>query len=135
MTRVLVRGTKARIGVLVVALLLAAPAYAAVIRAGADANGRTIQVRTGDRLVVTLAANASTGYSWVAISSGAPVLRLESVRSVPPTTRRLGAPGTYVARFAVRAAGRATIRLAYVRHTTPATPAAKTFVLRVVATK
>jgi predicted secreted protein len=66
---------------------------------------------------------------------GRPVLRLDGTRYVPATARRLGAPGRYVARFTVRAAGRASIALVYVRRTRPASASAARFRLVVVSAR
>lgn len=112
------------------AVILAA---AATVNIGPGANGTTIRVHTGDRLVVTLPANASTGYSWSVVSKRTPVVRLVSARYVAPKTALLGAPGRFVARFTVRTAGRTTLRLAYARHTHPATPPARRFAVTLVA--
>lgn len=116
------------------ALVLASAARAAVIGVGASADGKTLRAHVGDRIVVTLKANASTGYAWVPAAAGAPVLRLDAARYLPASSTGLvGAPGRYVARFTVRAAGRARIVLVYVRHTRPKTPPAGRFSLTIVA--
>jgi predicted secreted protein len=109
---------------------------AEVIALDAKANGKTVRAHVGDRIVLTLEANASTGYAWSAVSSGAPVLRLDSARYVPGSKPGLvGAPGRYVARFTVRAAGRARIELVYERHTQPKTPPAARFAVTIVSTR
>jgi len=118
------------------ALLLAAAAHGAVIPLGGDANAKTIHARVGDRIVLTLKANASTGYAWSVSASGTPVVRLDSARYLPSTKPGLvGAPGRYVARFTVRAAGRCKIVLTYARHTRPATQPAQRLVVTVQATR
>jgi len=117
---------------------------AAVLAAGAAAasqrtitltkadDGRTVRAHVGDQIVLGLASNPSTGYSWKIVKRPAP-LRVVSTRYVPPKTKLVGAPGKYVATFAVRTAGKGTLRLVYVRATRPPTPAASTFSVRVVA--
>ena len=128
-----VRAVLSGSAVLSVALALTASASAAVIKLDAHVNGKTVRVHVGDRIVLTLKANASTGYRWRLVSRGVPVLRLDSARYVPGSKEVLGSPGTYVARFTVRAAGRAKIRLVYVRQTQPPTPPAELFALTVVS--
>lgn len=119
------------------ALVLAAAASAGtVVRLTEAANGTTARVHVGDSVVLTLPANASTGYSWRLTSRASAVLRLLSARYVPPKATNpplLGAPGTYVARFAVVRAGRGSLALAYARTTRPPTPPAKRFSVRIVA--
>lgn len=119
------------------ALVLAAAASAgSVVRLTAAASGTTVRVHVGDTIVLSLAANASTGYSWRVTSRAPRVLRLLSARYVPPRATSpplVGAPGTYVARFAVAHAGRGTLALAYARTTHPATPPAKRFSAQIVA--
>src|SRR5512146_1606293 len=119
--------------VLFVACGLAAPAFAAVVPIGQRANGTTVRVHVGDTLVIRLSANASTGYAWRFTSAGAPVLRVVSSRYVPAKSKLVGAPGTFVARVAVRTVGRRTLALAYRRHTSPPTPAARLFQVKIVA--
>jgi predicted secreted protein len=119
--------------VLVVACVAATAAVAAVVPLGERANGTTVRVRVGDVLVIRLPANASTGYAWAFTSTGRPVVRVVSSRYVPAKSRLVGAPGTFVARIAVRAVGRRTLALAYRRTTRPPTPAARTFRVQVVA--
>ena len=127
---------------LLIAMLLAGSAVSAsalsgwTVRLNQSANGTTKRVHVGDTLILTLSANASTGYAWTFKSTGTPILRLLSARYVPPPqtpTPRLGAPGTFVARLAVRRTGRTTVALAYLRHTHPATPAARRFKVTIVA--
>ena len=107
---------------------------AAVIKLDEHANGEVVHAHVGDRMVVTLKANASTGYAWRLLSAGAPVLRLDSTHYAPASQTTLGSPGRYTARFTVRTAGRAKVALAYMRHTQPPTSPAARISITVVAT-
>lgn len=101
-------------------------------------NGRTVRAHEGDTIVVRLPSNPGTGYAWHVVSRGAPVLRILSTRYVPPkptTPPTLGAPGSFVARIAVRRQGRAVFRLAYRRTTTPPSPPAKRFSFTLLAAR
>jgi inhibitor of cysteine peptidase len=122
------------LSIAVVALGLAPAAGAAVIKLGTSANAKTLHVHVGDRLVLTLPANSSTGYSWSIVQSGAPALHLVSASYMDGRPGVPGAPGSYVARFTVRSAGRGKLSLTYVRHTHPATPPAARFAVSIVAT-
>lgn len=101
---------------------------------GPAANGAQRAVHRGDRLVVRLPSNPATGFAWTVETSARPVLVLTSRSFVPPPDGgRVGAPGTSVLRFRVAAAGRRTLRLAYVRSWERGVAPADTFTLRVVA--
>lgn len=104
------------------------------VTVGPAANGGQRTLRPGDRLVVRLPANPSTGYVWTVRSAARPVLAAVGRAFVPPADRsRVGAPGTAVLRYRVAAVGRATLRLAYVRPWEHGVAPARTFTLRVVA--
>jgi predicted secreted protein len=101
-------------------LLKAAAALLAagtIVNAGPAANGRSVELQRGTKLVVSLPANASTGYPWRIVSKPTPVLRLVSQRYVRTKSKLIGAPGQYVATFVAHAKGRTVLRLAYVRTT------------------
>jgi predicted secreted protein len=88
-----------------------------IVNAGPASNGRSVELQRGTKLVVSLPANASTGYRWRVVSKPTPVLRLVSQRYVQSKSRLIGAHGQYAATFAARAKGRTVLRLAYVRTT------------------
>ncbi len=58
-------------------------------------NGATVTVRQGDRIVVRIPENATTGYRW-SPGSVAGHLELESDEFVPPAAVRPGAGGERV---------------------------------------
>jgi len=78
-------------------------------------NGRTISVRPGAAIVVTLPSNPSTGYSWKLVAGDGRVVRLVSHRYVPPAKAIPGAGGHETWRFAAAAKGVVTIVLGYLR--------------------
>jgi inhibitor of cysteine peptidase len=124
---------------LLVGLVVTTTAAAAVVPLNERSNGSTVRVHVGDTVVVTLVANASTGYAWKFTSTGGRVLHVVSARYVPPPTKPghplVGAPGKFVARLSVRNAGRAKLALAYVRHTHPATPPARRFAVTIAGSR
>jgi len=65
------------LGMWSVAILAACAAAGTGVRLGVKDGGRTVVLRTGDTVALSLAENPSTGYSWQVVSSGAPVLYLE----------------------------------------------------------
>ena len=99
---------------------------------GPAANGSQRRLERGDRLVVRLPSNPSTGHAWQIRSGVGRVLALVGRRYVPPSDgSRLGAPGTAVLRLRAAATGRTLLRLAYVRSWEKSVPPARTFTLRV----
>lgn len=104
------------------------------ITVGPAASGTLRVVHRGDRLVIRLPSNPSTGYAWTVRTPARPVLVLTGRSFVPaPDGGRIGAPGTAVLRFRVAAAGRRTLRLAYARSWEQGVAPADTFTLRIVA--
>ena len=80
------------------------------------ANGRRVALRRGDRVVIRLGANATTGYHWS--TSRRPrrrVVRLVSSRYVPSKAAPgvAGAGGTQVVRLTATGRGTTTLALAY----------------------
>jgi inhibitor of cysteine peptidase len=104
------------------------------ITVGPAASGTLRMVHRGDRLVIRLPSNPSTGYSWTVRTPARPVLALTGRSFVPPPDGgRVGAPGTAVLRFRVAAVGRRTLRLAYARAWEQGVAPAGAFTLRIVA--
>jgi inhibitor of cysteine peptidase len=77
-------------------------------------NGRTILVRAGTAIVVTLPSNPSTGFEWKLLSHGR-VVRLVVHRYVPPAKQIPGAGGRETWRFVAAARGTVAIVLGYLR--------------------
>lgn len=117
----------------------AGAAGAAAIPLGQKANGRSAYAKVRDTLVITLPANASTGYSWRFVSQGGSLLQLPSARYMPAApdagAPRPGAPGKHVARLAVRSPGRASVSPVYARQTNPPSTPAGRFAVTVVITR
>lgn len=103
-----------------------------IVRVGKQYNGKTVALRTGDTLVVSLPGNATTGYYWRVRAVDRSVLRPAGWRYVPRRTNppRVGAGGTYVLRFRAVGDGNTRLKLAYVQ--SGSTRAARTFALGVI---
>lgn len=99
-------------------------AAARTIDLTAKDSGRTISLRKGDRVVVKLAANETTGYHWsTTVRPDRRVVRLTSSRYVPtPTSEPIaGSGGTQVIRLTAAGAGRTRFATAYLSPGTPHT--------------
>jgi inhibitor of cysteine peptidase len=77
-------------------------------------NGRTIELRIGDELVVSLEGNPTTGFDWELVAPVTPELA-QIERTFTPQSTLIGAGGTVRYRFRAAAPGTAALRLAYRR--------------------
>ena len=100
-----------------VAASFAGACNGAVVNAGSAQNGKRVSLRVGDRLVVSLKANATTGYAWKIRSVKKKVLKPRAAAYVPsPNPKHLvGTGGVYKLRLKALAKGTTTLRLRYVR--------------------
>jgi inhibitor of cysteine peptidase len=100
-------------------------------RGGADA----IAVKTGERFTVTLAENASTGFTWrLARPLDERVVRLVDVAYRTRDAKLAGAGGEQLLTFEASGAGAATIDLEYVRPWEHDVPALETRTIAVSVT-
>jgi len=95
----------------------------------AHANGKTINLKPGDKLVVRLAGNETTGYRW-GIKSRPAALKLVSAKYVPSPPGRVGEGGVKTFRFVARS-GSGDLKLVYKRSWEKKKPL-KTFTLHIV---
>ena len=94
--------------------------------------GKTIELKTGDTLLVSLEGNITIGFSWIPAPQD-PVL-LEQVGDVvvTPASDAVGAPGTLVLTFKATTAGQTTLHLDYKRSWEEGVTPEKTFDVTVV---
>ena len=93
-------------------------------------NGKTISLSKGATLIVQLASNPSTGYSWAVKGDSAP-LKLVSSDHKQDQSGKIGAPGTQQFRFEATASGASTLKLTYHRPWEKGVAPARTFTLHV----
>ena len=97
-------------------------------------NGKTVTVALGREVVVALASNPTTGYSWAVVRPEPANLELQGephyVAANPPTPV-VGAGGTEVFTFKATKSGTSTLSMAYRRSFEPTAPPAKTFTVTV----
>jgi inhibitor of cysteine peptidase len=90
-------------------------------------NGKTIDLTKGTTLVVKLASNASTGYSW-SVQSHSPLFKpLDSSYKEQKQPAQVAAAGVQTFQWQATGPGNTTLRLEYRRPWEKSEPPAKTF--------
>ena len=109
---------------------LKAPAPANTVALGEDANGKTVAAKVGQTVVITLAGNPTTGYSWAVKKLDGDALKQQGkLNYVPKKVPRgmVGSGGAFVATFLAVKPGKTIITMAYARPWEEKKPPAKTF--------
>jgi inhibitor of cysteine peptidase len=96
----------------------------------ADA-GRTIELRTGDRLTISLGGNPTAGYSWELASVNKQVLAPLSEPGYAASSKAVGAGGVFAFEFEAVSSGQTALRLAYRRPWEKRRRPAETFAVNV----
>jgi inhibitor of cysteine peptidase len=81
-----------------------------------ESAGRTIELRTGQELLVRLPTNPATGYRWALAAAPADVLKLEGLPSFEHHaggTSAPGAPGVEIWRFTLARKGQQVLTFDY----------------------
>ena len=105
---------------------------ASVTLRGTD-TGRTIELKRGDKLIVELEGNPTTGFQWEAMALDTAILKQEGDpewKTDQPGL--LGSEVTCTLKFGVLRAGRTELRLVYHQPWDKETPPAQTFEVTVV---
>jgi inhibitor of cysteine peptidase len=92
----------------------------------ADA-GRSIELRVGNILEVTLPGNPTTGFQWEVGAGDSTILKLSGEPVFEPSSGALGGGGQSTLRFQAIAAGQTPLKLIYHRPFEKDTPPAQTF--------
>ena len=102
-------------------------------------NGTTVNLSTGDYLVVHLESNPSTGYSWQTPELNSWVIAPTKRPSFSPSNatnaegqKLMGAAGTFTQEYRAVGPGTATLKLSYMRPWETNAEPGKTFDLTVV---
>lgn len=122
---------KAITTLLALALILPATALAyRVVHVGRTWNGKSVLLHPSDRLVVTLAGNATTGYSWSVLHVDPKVVKyLGRTYVAHPTPPAVGGGGKYILRFRAVAIGTTTLKLGYLQEGNSNAVPTKTYTL------
>jgi len=87
----------------------------APVELGLQASGHMIQLEPGQKLVITLESNPSTGFDWHVVKYADTLLALEEDAYVPPPNARIGQGGTHRFVFTALERGSSVLELAYYR--------------------
>jgi inhibitor of cysteine peptidase len=98
-----------------------------------SADGREIEIATGDEFDITLDENPTTGFRWRVTADGSPACSLVKDEFNPPAESRPGQGGSHTWQFRAVRAGQSQIQMSYARGAEGA--AARSFALRVRVTK
>jgi inhibitor of cysteine peptidase len=94
--------------------------------------GKTIELKTGDTLLISLKGNMTTGYSWIPAPQTPVLLEQVGDVTVTPESDAIGAPGTIVLTFKATEKGQTTLHLDYKRSWEEGVAPEKTFEVTVV---
>lgn len=97
-----------------------------------SANGTTVQLRQGQRLVAVLKGNPTTGFGWEIVQGGEPALLPKGKPEFSSESTRVGAAGSYRYRFLAVQPGTATLKMVYRRGFEVGVPPAQSFQVTVV---
>ena len=123
---ILLSGTVVVLGLLTACGAPATPAASSQSLTEADA-GRSIGLRVGDKLEVTLPGNPTTGFQWEVGSLDTSVLKPIGEPEYKPSSNALGSGGQFTFHFEAVTPGQTTLQLIYHRPFEKDTPPAQTF--------
>jgi len=102
--------------VLVIAMLTACAGVAAGTQTLTEAdNGKTIQLRNGEKLVVTLTGNPTTGYTWDPVLPADSIVKQIGQAEFTPESNQVGSGGKVALTFQAVAPGQGPLQLVYHR--------------------
>ena len=95
-------------------------------------SGKTIEMRTGETLTISLLGNPTTGYLWEAESGDPNVLKQVGEAEFEPDSDALGSGGKVSLHFEAVAPGEMHLRLVYHRPWEQGVPPEKSFEVNIV---
>jgi inhibitor of cysteine peptidase len=87
----------------------------AEIAVGEGHNGGAISAKPGDRIVIRLPENPTTGFRWTAERADPTLLQLQSDEFAPPAGAGMGGAGVRIVRYLATGAGATSITLQLAR--------------------
>ena len=121
--------------VLMVFLLIAAACQSAQtdpIALTAEDAGKTIELKKGKSIQVSLEGNPTTGYNWYMVTQEPAVLEQAGQPSYKADSDKLGSPGIITLKFKAVASGKAALQLVYKRSWETGVAALKTYEVNLV---
>lgn len=95
--------------------------------------GKSIEISIGQTVLVRLASNPTTGYSWSMHGNPAPLEFVKSDYNADPQGKhRVGASGVQTVQLMAKSAGKAELKLEYKRPWEKDAPPTKTFAATIV---
>ena len=96
-------------------------------------SGKTIEIAVGQKMLVQLPSNPTTGYRWSVLGNPAPLKFVKSDYATDPRAAgRIGTEGVQTLRFTAKSSGKVELKLGYIRPWEKDVPAAKTFSVTLV---
>ena len=77
--------------------------------------GKTITVHAGDKVIIQLDENPTTGYTWAVASTDTQILKLQDSGYTATPTGRVGSGGTRIFTFIAQKSGTTPLQLKYWR--------------------
>jgi inhibitor of cysteine peptidase len=114
------------IGLLVSMVLLTA-CGSQKVEVSADMNGQTISLNKGDRLVLSLESNPTTGFDWELQNLDESVIKLVGEPDYKTDSKLMGAAGVKTYTFEAQGSGKTSIKLVYHRSWETDVPPEKEF--------
>ena len=102
------------------------------VKLDASDDGNQVELDAGQTLVVSLAGNPTTGYTWEAAELDEQVLRQVGETEFKPESDAIGAGGVQTLRFETVNTGQMTLKLVYHRPWEEDVEPAETFSVQVV---
>ena len=96
-------------------------------------NGAAIKVKVGDVVAISLRGNPTTGYSWLTVLDGRPIMQAvgSTYTPDPQPSGMVGGGGTFLFTFKAAKPGQTQISLAYARPWEKGKPPLKTFAVTI----
>ncbi len=94
-------------------------------------SGRNVTLKVGQKLVLTLEGNPSTGYGWEVAQVDAAVLAPQGEPEYTAAANIPGSGGVFVFRFTAQAVGSTPLVLGYSRPFEPNTPPIEVFTVEI----
>ncbi|PWB76193.1 MAG: hypothetical protein C3F07_03905 [Anaerolineales bacterium] len=94
--------------------------------------GKTVELKTGDTLVVSLEGNPTTGFNWIPAAQDPMLLEQAGDAEFIPANDQLGSPGKILLKFNATTKGQTNLHLDYKRSFEENVSPEKTFDVTVI---